>query len=218
MAVPRGAVRVDLPLPAGPLALYRPQLPEALRAGREYLDPDEQLPFWAEPWPSGLALAAELDSGRIDVAGRTVLELGCGLGVVGITAARAGAASVTMTDIDPQALRFAAASARLNGVRARVQRLDWRAPPDDMAVDTVFCADVLYDHRLPAALAHAIDRCTAPSATVWLADPGRGHLPALRASLTGWIEDHDRASPTALKGVDSTSTVRLCRFRRSALL
>src|SRR3954468_3223775 len=65
------------------------------------------VPYWARPWPAGLALAAAPPPG-----GR-VLELGCGLGAPGIAAARAGA-EVLATDASSDAVTFAAHAFALN--------------------------------------------------------------------------------------------------------
>src|ERR671914_3107454 len=77
-------------------------------------DPDEdRLPFWAELWPSGTALAHTIASRPL--AGLRVLELGCGLGLVSVTAALAGA-TVLAVDRSPEAIRFTAINAARNGV------------------------------------------------------------------------------------------------------
>ncbi|MCO7196015.1 methyltransferase, partial [Pseudonocardia sp. McavD-2-B] len=89
-------------LPGGPLDLLRPADPEAVAfdpvavgEGVEELHP----PHWARLWPSGRALATALDDAGPDLlAGRSVLELGCGLGLPSLVAARAGAHPVLATD------------------------------------------------------------------------------------------------------------------------
>ena len=73
---------------------------------------DERLPYWAELWPSAIALARWV-SRYPGLEGKRVLELGCGLGLSGIAAAAAGA-RVTMTDYDEDALLFARFNAALN--------------------------------------------------------------------------------------------------------
>ena len=77
---------------------------------------DERLPYWADLWPSARILADELAVMRL--AGQRVLELGCGLGVVAIGAALAGA-EVTATDYYDDALEFAA----LNVAEATGQKI-----------------------------------------------------------------------------------------------
>ena len=51
-------------------------------------------PYWAYHWGGGLALARHVLDQLTLVAGRRVLDLGTGSGVVAIAAAKAGAASV----------------------------------------------------------------------------------------------------------------------------
>src|SRR5512146_678227 len=62
---------------------------------------DERLPYWAELWPSSIELA-RFFLREENIRGRTVLELGCGLGLAGIAAAAAGA-NVLFTDYEPDA-------------------------------------------------------------------------------------------------------------------
>ncbi|MCS7050913.1 MAG: methyltransferase type 12, partial [Thermomicrobium sp.] len=69
-------------------------------------DPEEQLPYWAEIWPSGLALADAILSEPDQLGGRRVIELGCGLGITAIAALRAGA-ELLITDYSAEALLLA---------------------------------------------------------------------------------------------------------------
>lgn len=77
------------------------------------VEEDDDIPFWAELWPSALGLARFIWQGP-DLAGQKVLELGAGLGLPGIAAAFKGAA-VTQTDLVPASLEWARENARLNG-------------------------------------------------------------------------------------------------------
>src|ERR687885_2593214 len=77
-------------------------------------DPDEdRLPFWTQLWPSGTALAQAIAARPL--AGRRVLELGCGLGLVSLAAALGGA-EVLAVDRSPEAVAFTAANAARNGL------------------------------------------------------------------------------------------------------
>ena len=92
---------------------------------------DERLPYWAELWTSAIALARALRT-NADLKGKSLLDLGCGLGLTGIAAAQAGA-HVTMTDYDDDALLFARWNLRSNLTpselsRVEVRKLDWRQP------------------------------------------------------------------------------------------
>jgi predicted nicotinamide N-methyase len=134
-------------------------------------------PYWSVLWRSGVALARELDG--VALGGLRVVELGCGLAVPSIAAARAGAA-VLATDMDPEALALSARNARANGARVETARVDW-AEPDALVsrghFDLVLAADVLYEREAVAPLLSLLPRL-APEA--WIADPGR---PAAEAFL-----------------------------------
>ena len=117
-----------------------------------------------------MALARELD--RPALRDRRVVELGCGLGVPSIAAARAGAI-VVATDSSAEALELVARNAQANDLRIETARVDW-AEPDELVsrgpFDLVLAADVLYERASVAALLSLLPRL-APEA--WLADPGR---------------------------------------------
>ena len=124
-------------------------------------------PYWAVLWRSGVALARELEGEEL--GGRRVVELGCGLALPSIAAARAGA-SVLATDLAPEALALAKRNARANGVRIEAAAFDWYAPAQLTRFDLVLAADVLYERPAVGALLDLLPRL-APEA--WLADPGR---------------------------------------------
>jgi len=127
-------------------------------------------PYWSVLWRSGVALASELDG--VALRGLRVVELGCGLAVPSIAAARAGAA-VLATDACPDALTLVARNAYANDVRIETATVDW-AQPDELVrrapFDLVVAADVLYERASVAPLLALLPRL-APEA--WLADPGR---------------------------------------------
>ena len=143
---------------------------------------EEFLPYWAELWPSAVALAGAV--AELPLAGARVLELGCGLAIPSVVAARFGA-EVLATDWSPDALVFAARNADLNGVELRTARLAWAAPDLPAgAFDLVLAADVLYERRNVAQLLALLPRLAAE---VLLADPGRPALPAfLEGAVVDW--------------------------------
>ncbi len=53
---------------------------------------------------------------EVGIAGKRVIDMGCGSGILGITAARLGAKSVLLSDLDPLATEATEYNARLNGV------------------------------------------------------------------------------------------------------
>ncbi len=99
----------------------------------------QQLPYWAFAWAAGQGLAKYILANPQCVADKRVLDFGCGSGLVGIAAAKAGAQSVVCCDTDPFALRATQVNAQRNGVRIDTVT-DWCN-----SFDTLLAADVLYD-------------------------------------------------------------------------
>lgn len=127
-------------------------------------------PYWSVLWRSGMALARELDGEEL--RGKRVVELGCGLALPSIAAARRGA-EVLATDGDVDALGLVARNARENGVELETAMVDW-GDPDELVergpFDLVLGCDVLYERPSVAMLLDLLPRL-APVA--WIADPGR---------------------------------------------
>jgi len=132
---------------------------------------DERMPYWAELWPSGLALASFLAASG-SLRGVRMLELGCGLGLPSIVAARLGARA-TATDYSPEALELLEINAALNGVRVRTVTLDWRSPADVGRFDLVVAADVLYEHWQAERIVAVLGRTVLPTGHAILIDPDR---------------------------------------------
>jgi predicted nicotinamide N-methyase len=103
------------------LAILRPRNSEAL-LDEQAFEREEFLPYWAEVWPSGVALARFV-AGR-SLAGLRVLELGCGLALPSITAARGGA-RVLASDWAPDAIALVPENARRNGVEIETTLASW---------------------------------------------------------------------------------------------
>jgi predicted nicotinamide N-methyase len=156
-------------LPNGELSLLQPEESAALPdAGPVEWAP--VAPYWSVLWRSGVTLARELDG--MGLRGLRVVELGCGLAVPSIAAARAGAV-VLATDASAEALMLVARNARENDVRIEAAAVDW-TEPDELVrrapFDLVLAADVLYERANVASLLSLLPRL-GPAA--WLADPGR---------------------------------------------
>ncbi len=100
--------------------------------------------YWVFCWASGQVLARYLLDNPHWVAGRRVLDFGCGSGVVAVAAALAGAAEVIACDIDPLALEATRINAQLNDVDLELSD-DYFAIEGN--IDLVIVADVLYDRE-----------------------------------------------------------------------
>ena len=151
------------------LRLLRPRVADAL-LDEEAFEHEEFLPYWAELWPSAVALARAV--ARLDLDGLRVLELGCGLALPSIVAALGGA-SVLATDWSPDALEVAAMNARRNGAPLEMSLAAWgeaSALVDGAPWDLVLGADLLYERRNVDQLVDLLPRL---GREVMLAEPGR---------------------------------------------
>jgi predicted nicotinamide N-methyase len=161
------------------LTLLRPPSPDEL-IDESAFDEDEFLPYWAELWPSGVALAAVV--GARDLDGVRVLELGAGLGLPSLAAALRGA-DVLATDWADDAVALLRANAERNHVRVRVERSRWDEPDLLLAeapFELVLAADVLYEERNARQLLDLLPRL---GGEILLADPGR---PFAKDFLAHW--------------------------------
>ncbi len=156
-----------------PLLIWRPMNAEKLVLETSQTDfgDDERLPYWAILWPASIALGNHV-AGLPQLAGKRVLEIGAGLGVAGLAAARAGAA-VTVSDWYPDCLEFVQSSARLNGIVLETAYLDWRFPPEEAPFDYIIGADLLYERRNHAPILDCVERLLAHDGKLLLSDPQR---------------------------------------------
>ncbi len=156
-------------------------------------------PFWAFPWAGGQGLARYILDHPQTVAGRVVVDVASGSGLVAIAAAKAGARSVLAGDIDDNALAAVALNAAANAVPAVLAcRIDLAAASpgspvtpapgtlggvgDRGEVEVVLAADVFYQRELAAMALRFLRAARQCGADVLAADPGRAFVP--RESLT----------------------------------
>jgi len=154
------------------LSVVRPRDPEALLSDAAF-DHNEFLPYWAELWPSALALARFI--GARALKGARCLELGCGLGLPSLAAAAAGG-KVTATDWAPDSITITAENARRNGLSVATAVVSWTEPAPLLAAapwDLVLASDVLYEPRNGEALLPLLPQLIDEKGEIWLADPGR---------------------------------------------
>jgi predicted nicotinamide N-methyase len=163
-------------------------------------------PYWTQIWPAAKSLAKIVL--QSDWAANTsVLELGCGSGLVGLAALARGC-RVTFSDYVPLAVDLAVANARSNGhPQACGEILDWRNPPTEPKHDILLAADVLYDPELHAPLLGALRARLAHGGVVWLGDPGRLERVEKflwRAEEAGWRvelrDEHNRPVAALARG------------------
>jgi predicted nicotinamide N-methyase len=138
-----------------------------------------------------------------ELRGQRVIELGCGLGLPSLAAARSGA-EVLAVDVAPEAIELLESNARKNGITVDTAIADWSAPEtllEGGPFDLVLAADVLYERQSTAPLLSLLPRL-APEA--WIADPGR---PAAAA----FMDQAERRwqVETSWRGVVCVSRIRL---------
>jgi predicted nicotinamide N-methyase len=180
---------VDLRDGRPPLRITRPASSEDLIDEHAFAERDEYLPYWAELWPSAITLARVVAGPSSGVGpGSRVLELGCGLALPALAAARAGA-DVLATDWSADAVNAAAVNARAAALAVRTAVADWRDPAPFLAAgpfDLVLAADVAYEARAVAPLLALLSTLAPPR--VLLADPSRATAGPLLSGAreAGW--------------------------------
>jgi predicted nicotinamide N-methyase len=169
------------------LSVVRPRDSEELIDEEEFAR-NEFLPYWAELWTSGVALARAV-ARRPGLAHTRVLELGCGLGLPSIAAALGGA-DVLACDWSADAVSFARLNAQRNGARIETAVCSWAEPATLLAAapwDLVLAADVLYEQRDADVLLELLPRL---GDEVLLAEPGRPAAGSfLKAAAAMWTID-----------------------------
>jgi len=175
--------------------ITRPRAADELIDETEYAD-DQRLPYWADLWPSGLALASEL--AERDITGARILELGAGLSLPSLIALARGAHPLA-TDWYPVALAFARANAAAAGLGdLDTLEVDWSHPPAELFArgpfDLIIGADVAYERRHASQLAQLLIKATVRASTsLLIADPRRPDADALVSALVGagWVYRRD---------------------------
>lgn len=162
---------------------------EKLR-GRVHED-ELHLPYWAELWDSAMGvslwLAEQMDKGtwghgdkgkcQVPVSPGprvrlSVLDLGCGMGLSGTTAAALGH-RVLFADLESPALLFARLNSLCFSDRVRFRKLDWRRDRLDERFDLILGADILYERKQWDYLEPFWREHLAKDGIVLLGEPGR---------------------------------------------
>lgn len=150
------------------------------------LDAPATVPYWAELWPGArmLARAVMTETWSSTVPKQAALEIGCGLGLVGIAALAAGL-KVTFTDRDPLALQFAAVNAQLNGFDDfDTMLLDWNAPPADLKAEVILGSELVYVPEHASQVSCFIQQVLTPNGQCLIADLDRVPAHKLTDALT----------------------------------
>lgn len=133
-------------------------------------------PFWAFAWAGGQALARYILDHPETVAGRDVVDLASGSGMVAIAAAKAGARRITASDIDPFAAAAIALNAALNGVELTIETRDL-LDRGAAGWGVVMAGDACYEEPMSSRMIAMLRRAAARGRLALLGDPGRAYLP-----------------------------------------
>lgn len=159
-----GSQEFRLTVPAEPDAfLDDPAVLEANRA-------DDYMPYWGFLWPAAPPMVGAVLAGEW-TAGATALEIGCGIGLVGLAALRRGL-TVTFSDYDQTSVDLALHNARQNGYDADGLVLDWRRPVE-RKFDVILGSDVTYEVRNHGPILDVISQMLNPGGVAWIGDAGR---------------------------------------------
>lgn len=148
---------------------------DLIAKGNEHEDmKDERIPYWAELWPSALALSHYMVAMKLDWKEQSVLEIGCGLGLPSIVAGKLGATDVVLSDYLAEAVDFAKANWNRNILaKAEGISVDWRSPNPALAADVLIAADIAYEERTFEYLAPAFKALCKPNGVILLSEPNR---------------------------------------------
>ncbi|GHJ48725.1 50S ribosomal protein L11 methyltransferase [Catellatospora sp. TT07R-123] len=170
-------------------------------------------PFWAFAWAGGQALSRYLLDHPETVAGRRVLDLAAGSGLVAVCAARAGAASVRAVDIDPLSTAATEANAQANGLAVDAEQADI-LDGDAGDAEVVLAGDVFYSQAMADRMIGFLRRAVKTGAVVLVGDPDRAFLPR---PLFDEVAAYDVPVPFALESMTVKRT-RVWRLRPPKVL
>ena len=172
---------------------------------------EERLPYWAEIWPSAIGLGIHLfeHPARLEAP---VLELGCGTGVAGLAAVRAGL-TVHACDYEEDALAFARHNAHVNELSDRMtfRHLDWRKPDLSDQYPLIFGSDIVYERPDHGPIIDLLERTLIPGGTFLLSDPDRRPAVAFITAMTDYGYRHT-PQPRRIRYDDTVSKVTVHRF------
>lgn len=165
---------------------------QALSDHQQYFDPtgsaakagicSASWSMFGQLWPASQVLAKAVK--KIEIDGRRVLELGCGLGLPSLVLQYRGA-DITASDHHPLSETFLNHNANLNNLPL-IPYLDlpWGVVgPEIERFDLIVGSDLLYEPNHAELLAGLIGRVAKPSSKVMISCPGRGYRNSFSRSM-----------------------------------
>jgi predicted nicotinamide N-methyase len=181
-----------------------------------YIDPKDlfhDFPLWSKIWEASIVLADYLAGLPVD-PDKCFLEIGCGLGVVGIVAASFGH-RITMTETNPYALDFAHANAEINppsaGSNLRILKLDWNRPRLKALFDYIVASEIIYSERDYQSILNLFKTYLTPEGEIILAEGVRKTTLEFFRQMGQFF--HITAQKKVLRSKEQETRVMLCRMR-----
>jgi predicted nicotinamide N-methyase len=145
---------------------------------------DEQIPYWAELWPSAICLSDFIIGNKLIIPGMKVLEIGCGAGLPGIVAGQLGA-EVILSDYLDEALELAERNWKNNNSgKVTLLKMDWRQPSSTLKPDLILASDIAYERRSFPSLVRAFKILAGPMTEILVTEPGREFAQDFISSLS----------------------------------
>jgi 2-polyprenyl-3-methyl-5-hydroxy-6-metoxy-1,4-benzoquinol methylase len=180
----------------------------------EHIDSETPLhdfPLWAKVWEASWVLA-DFIAGLPADPGKRFIEIGCGLGLVGVVAASFGH-KVVMTEHNAEALEFARANAELNHCSdVEIIDLDWYSPSLYGRFDYILGSEVVYHEKDFEPLKNLFERLLNPDGEVILCE-------GIRRTSLDFFKEMQRhfdlkAQQKTIRSPEKTVLVILCRMRQ----
>jgi predicted nicotinamide N-methyase len=168
----------------------------------------QDIPYWSTIWPAALMTAEFLAAEPGTAAGRTVLDFGCGSGIAGIAAMKAGAARVIANDIDPAALWMAERNAGANGVQLAAEERNLLRSPPAPEWEVILVADLFYEKPVAEAMLPWLGKARENGSAVFIADASRPFSPRTGVEI---LREGKYPTDTDLEG-SSERIVRLLAY------
>ena len=173
---------------------------------------DERMPYWADLWPSAIALSEYITEHSVLVKNQDVIELGCGLGLPGMVASNLGG-KVLMTDYLEEALSFARLNWEQNlSSEFNSELVDWRNIDDKKKYDIVLASDVAYENRSFQPLLIALKSLVKKNGRILLSEPNRKFSSPFIELLKTEFEIKKTNRPIQLDSIDYVISIYECRL------
>ena len=173
---------------------------------------DERMPYWADLWPSAIALSEYITEHSALVKNQDVIELGCGLGLPGMVASNLGG-KVLMTDYLEEALSFARLNWEQNlSSEFNSKLVDWRNIDDKKKYDIVLASDVAYENRSFQPLLIALKSLVKKNGRILLSEPNRKFSSPFIELLKTEFEIKKTNRPIQLDSIDYVISIYECRL------